>query len=249
MGLHQDSSRGSHGRDPRPRGRSRSSASWCGHTALMNASFRRARDAGMNMVVVETGGDPGHALARATYEKAGFERWPVARYVKRASLSPWASWYPAAERLPNGERVSSWRVVSVSSCSVAPTPRCSHGSGARCWTSSCSIARTRFAGDRAVQGVRRAEEPVLRGAPGRDVLVHDTSISSRTDTSRRYGSPVRDKMRRRADRPGSSASERAVQPAHRAIASRVVSAQVPPRTHAPSTRGLAVTYAARFSGS
>ncbi len=51
-------------------------------TALMNASFRRARDAGMDMVMVETGGDPGHAPARAVYEKAGFERWPVARYFK-----------------------------------------------------------------------------------------------------------------------------------------------------------------------
>jgi hypothetical protein len=48
----------------------------------MNASFRRARDAGMNMVMVETGGDPGHAPARATYEKAGFERWPVAATSK-----------------------------------------------------------------------------------------------------------------------------------------------------------------------
>jgi RimJ/RimL family protein N-acetyltransferase len=48
----------------------------------MNASFRRARDAGMDMVMVETGGDPGHAPARAVYEKAGFERWPVARYFK-----------------------------------------------------------------------------------------------------------------------------------------------------------------------
>jgi hypothetical protein len=36
----------------------------------------------MAMVMVETGGDPGHAAARASYEAAGFERWPVARYFK-----------------------------------------------------------------------------------------------------------------------------------------------------------------------
>jgi hypothetical protein len=36
----------------------------------------------MTMVMVETGGDPGHAPARGAYEAAGFERWPVARYFK-----------------------------------------------------------------------------------------------------------------------------------------------------------------------
>jgi ribosomal protein S18 acetylase RimI-like enzyme len=51
-------------------------------TALMDHAFGRARDAGMAMVMVETGGDPGHAAARASYEAAGFERWPVARYFK-----------------------------------------------------------------------------------------------------------------------------------------------------------------------
>ena len=34
------------------------------------------------MVMVETGGDRGHAPARATYEGLGFQRWPVARYFK-----------------------------------------------------------------------------------------------------------------------------------------------------------------------
>ena len=42
-----------------------------------------SRAAGMAMVMVETVGDSGHAPARRAYEAAGFERWPVARYVKR----------------------------------------------------------------------------------------------------------------------------------------------------------------------
>lgn len=51
-------------------------------TALMDHAFDRIRAAGMSMVMVETGGDPGHAAARASYEAAGFERWPVARYFR-----------------------------------------------------------------------------------------------------------------------------------------------------------------------
>jgi GNAT superfamily N-acetyltransferase len=54
-------------------------------TALMRHAFERVRDAGMGMVMVETGGDPGHAAARASYEAVGFERWPVARYFKNLS--------------------------------------------------------------------------------------------------------------------------------------------------------------------
>lgn len=50
--------------------------------ALMEHASRRIADAGMRMVMVETGGDPGHAPARKLYEAAGFERWPVARYFK-----------------------------------------------------------------------------------------------------------------------------------------------------------------------
>lgn len=52
-------------------------------TALMDHALERARQAGMAMVMVETGDDPGHAPARVSYEAAGFERWPVARYFKR----------------------------------------------------------------------------------------------------------------------------------------------------------------------
>ena len=40
------------------------------------------KQAGMAIAMVETGGDVGHAPARRTYEKAGFELWPVARYFK-----------------------------------------------------------------------------------------------------------------------------------------------------------------------
>lgn len=51
--------------------------------ALMESAFADIRAAGMTMVMVETGGDPGHAPSRATYEKAGFVRWPLARYFKK----------------------------------------------------------------------------------------------------------------------------------------------------------------------
>ncbi len=37
---------------------------------------------GMDIVVVETGGDPGHAPARAAYEAAGFTVLPIARYFR-----------------------------------------------------------------------------------------------------------------------------------------------------------------------
>ncbi len=50
--------------------------------ALIEDAHRRMRDAGMKIVMVETGDDPGHAASRATYEKMGFSRWPVARYFR-----------------------------------------------------------------------------------------------------------------------------------------------------------------------
>jgi ribosomal protein S18 acetylase RimI-like enzyme len=40
------------------------------------------RSAGMTTAMVETGADPGHAPARATYARAGFRLVPVARYFK-----------------------------------------------------------------------------------------------------------------------------------------------------------------------
>lgn len=51
--------------------------------ALMNHSFDWFKDAGMTVVMVETGQDPGHAPARRAYESAGFGLFPVARYFKR----------------------------------------------------------------------------------------------------------------------------------------------------------------------
>lgn len=50
--------------------------------ALMESSFARAREKGMGMAMVETGGDRGHAPARMAYESMGFVRWPIARYFK-----------------------------------------------------------------------------------------------------------------------------------------------------------------------
>jgi GNAT superfamily N-acetyltransferase len=37
---------------------------------------------GARVAMVETGGDPGHAPARRTYEKAGFGLMPIARYFR-----------------------------------------------------------------------------------------------------------------------------------------------------------------------
>ena len=57
-------------------------------TALMNDAFTLIQASGIDMVMVETGGDPGHQPARAAYESAGFERWPVARYFKKLQKTP-----------------------------------------------------------------------------------------------------------------------------------------------------------------
>ncbi len=51
-------------------------------TALTEFALDRLKDAGMSVAMVETGGDPGHAAARRTYEKAGYVLLPVARYFK-----------------------------------------------------------------------------------------------------------------------------------------------------------------------
>ncbi|PSB13236.1 GNAT family N-acetyltransferase [filamentous cyanobacterium CCP1] len=52
-------------------------------SALIAFALERMKEAGMSIAMVETGGDPGHASARHTYEKAGFELFPVARYFKK----------------------------------------------------------------------------------------------------------------------------------------------------------------------
>jgi ribosomal protein S18 acetylase RimI-like enzyme len=51
-------------------------------TALTEFALDRLKDDGMMVAMVETGGDPGHAAARRTYEKAGFALLPIARYFK-----------------------------------------------------------------------------------------------------------------------------------------------------------------------
>jgi mycothiol synthase len=52
-------------------------------SALTEFALNWMKDAGMSIAMVETGGDPGHAPARHTYEKAGFELFTVARYFKK----------------------------------------------------------------------------------------------------------------------------------------------------------------------
>lgn len=54
--------------------------------ALTHFALAWMQDAGMSVAMVETGADPGHSPARCTYEKAGFERLPVARYFHKLSL-------------------------------------------------------------------------------------------------------------------------------------------------------------------
>lgn len=51
-------------------------------TALTAFALDRLKDAGMTVAIVETGGDPGHAAARRTYENAGYTLLPIARYFK-----------------------------------------------------------------------------------------------------------------------------------------------------------------------
>ncbi|MEH1815113.1 MAG: GNAT family N-acetyltransferase [Nostoc sp.] len=52
-------------------------------TALMEFALDWMQVTGMSVAMVETGGDPGHAPARCTYEKLGFRLLPVARYFKK----------------------------------------------------------------------------------------------------------------------------------------------------------------------
>ncbi|WP_242053686.1 GNAT family N-acetyltransferase [Nostoc sp. FACHB-888] len=52
-------------------------------SALTQFALDWMKDAGMSVAMVETGGDPGHAPARRTYEKLGFGLLPIARYFKK----------------------------------------------------------------------------------------------------------------------------------------------------------------------
>ena len=51
-------------------------------TRLTNHALDHMRRCGMDIAAVGTGGDPGHAPARATYEALGFTLLPSARYLK-----------------------------------------------------------------------------------------------------------------------------------------------------------------------
>lgn len=52
-------------------------------SALTDFALERMKEAGMTIAMVETGGDAGHGPARRTYEKTGFNLFPVARYFKK----------------------------------------------------------------------------------------------------------------------------------------------------------------------
>lgn len=52
-------------------------------SALMAVAMDWMREAGMQVAMVATGGDPGHAPARQTYEKLGFGLLPLAQYYKK----------------------------------------------------------------------------------------------------------------------------------------------------------------------
>ena len=49
---------------------------------LMEHATEHMQRCGMDIAVVETGGDPGHAPARAAYEAIGFTLLPIARYFR-----------------------------------------------------------------------------------------------------------------------------------------------------------------------
>jgi len=51
-------------------------------TELNNWALEKMKESGMKMAVVGTGGDPAHAPARRSYEKAGYTPLPLVRYYK-----------------------------------------------------------------------------------------------------------------------------------------------------------------------
>jgi ribosomal protein S18 acetylase RimI-like enzyme len=52
-------------------------------SALTEFALREMRARGLTLAIVATGGDPGHAPARATYEKAGFTGCPQVWFAKQ----------------------------------------------------------------------------------------------------------------------------------------------------------------------
>ncbi len=51
-------------------------------TQLNTFALGKFKESGMHLAVVGTGGDPGHAAARRSYEKAGYTPLPLVRYYK-----------------------------------------------------------------------------------------------------------------------------------------------------------------------
>jgi ribosomal protein S18 acetylase RimI-like enzyme len=51
-------------------------------TQLNTFALDRMAESGMKLAEVGTGGDPGHAPARRSYEKAGYTALPLVRYYK-----------------------------------------------------------------------------------------------------------------------------------------------------------------------
>jgi len=52
-------------------------------TGLAESALSWMKAAGISTAMVETGGDPGHAPARRTYEHLGFRVLPIARFFKK----------------------------------------------------------------------------------------------------------------------------------------------------------------------
>ena len=52
-------------------------------TLLTSFALDQIKATGIPLAMVETGGDPGHAPARLTYERAGFVELPISRYFKQ----------------------------------------------------------------------------------------------------------------------------------------------------------------------
>jgi ribosomal protein S18 acetylase RimI-like enzyme len=51
-------------------------------TLLNTFALERMRESGVDLAVAATGGDPGHAPARRSYEKAGYTALPLVRFYK-----------------------------------------------------------------------------------------------------------------------------------------------------------------------
>ena len=51
-------------------------------TELNTFALQKLKESGMHLAEVGTGGDPGHAPARRSYEKAGYTALPLVRYYK-----------------------------------------------------------------------------------------------------------------------------------------------------------------------